>query len=86
MSQRKNAVILTNTAISRLQVLVDSGEYCTLDDAASHVITSVLGSTPKYSPVLSKTEPVLADLVPLTPSTTPVLGGKKPKHTAFFDD
>jgi hypothetical protein len=49
MAQRKNSVVLTETAISKLQVLVSTGEFCSLDDAASHIITSVLGSTGKYS-------------------------------------
>lgn len=49
MAQRKNSVVLTATALAKLQVLVSTGEFCSLDDAASHVITSVLGSTGKYS-------------------------------------
>lgn len=49
MAQRKNTVQLTATAISKLQVLVSTGEFCSLDDAASHIITSVLGSTGQYS-------------------------------------
>ncbi|MBD1857712.1 MULTISPECIES: hypothetical protein [Leptolyngbya] len=61
MAQRKNSVVLTETAISKLQVLVSNGEFCSLDDAASHIITSVLGSTGKYSSLSTqfapKTEP-----------------------------
>ncbi|MCY6492112.1 hypothetical protein [Leptolyngbya sp. GGD] len=49
MAQRKNSVVLTATALSKLQVLVSTGEFCSLDDAASHIITSVLGSTGQYS-------------------------------------
>lgn len=52
MSQKKNSVVLSSTAYQRLQKLVESGEYCSVDDAASHIITSVLGSTRQYSPVL----------------------------------
>ncbi|MBN8563555.1 MAG: hypothetical protein J0L70_23735 [Leptolyngbya sp. UWPOB_LEPTO1] len=61
MAQRKNSVVLSETAISKLQVLVSTGEFCSLDDAASHIITSVLGSTGKYSSLSTqfapKTEP-----------------------------
>ena len=45
MSQKKNTVQLSSTAISRLQKLVDSGEYCSIDDAANHVVMSVLSSS-----------------------------------------
>lgn len=71
MAQRKNSVVLSATAISRLQKLVDSGEYCSIDDAANHVVISALasngvlwaesgskpGSTRQYSPVLITAEP-----------------------------
>ena len=84
MSQRKNTVVLTNTAISRLQPLIDSGEYCSVDDAASHVITTALGSTREYSPVLAKTEPVSSPNTPVLASTTPVpAGGKQGEMTAM---
>jgi Arc/MetJ-type ribon-helix-helix transcriptional regulator len=45
MSQKKNTVQLSSTAISRLQKLVDSGEYCSIDDAANYVVMSVLSSS-----------------------------------------
>jgi len=56
MAQRKNSVVLNSTAIAKLQKLVDSGEYCSIDDAASHIIVSVLGGTNQYSPVPPKKE------------------------------
>jgi hypothetical protein len=76
MSQRKNAVVLTSTAIARLQNLVDAGEYCTLDDAASHIITSVLASARQYSPVLPKTAPDSAPIDAVLSSLTivPAIG------------
>ncbi len=49
MAQKKNGVTLSSTALAKLQKLVEAGEYCSLDDAASHIITTVLGSTPSYS-------------------------------------
>ncbi|MBD1858660.1 MULTISPECIES: hypothetical protein [Leptolyngbya] len=45
MSQKKNIVQLSSTAIARLQKLVDSGEYCSIDDAANYVVMSVLSSS-----------------------------------------
>jgi len=57
MAQKRNTVQLTQTALNRLQKLVDTGEYCSLDDAASHVIVSTLPSTGQYSPVLTINQP-----------------------------
>lgn len=71
MSQKRNSVQLSATAIARLQKLVDSGEYCSIDDAANHILMTALGSTTcvttdsglknisthQYSPVLTKNEP-----------------------------
>ena len=56
MAQRKNTVQLTQTALNRLQKLVDTGEYCSLDDAASHIIVSTLPCTGQYSPVPTTSE------------------------------
>ncbi len=87
MAQKKNSVSLSDTAISRLQKLVDTGEYCSLDDAASHVIVTTLPSTGQYSPVLASTPLKLTQVDPLPPSTPPVLtdsdsnGNGKPKRT-----
>lgn len=80
MAQRRNSVVLTDTALARLQKLVDSGEYSSLDDAASHILTSVLGSTREYLPVLPKNEPegiqkeVVTAIKSEVPTRTPFTG------------
>ncbi len=80
MAQKKNTVQLTQTALNRLQNLVDTGEYCSLDDAASHVIVSTLPSTGQYSPVLTANESKPTQIEPSTVSTTPQVAtnGAKP--------
>jgi len=70
MAQKKNSVSLTDTAIARLQKLVDTGEYCSLDDAASHIIVSTLPSTGQYSQVLASTQPKTPQLDPIQTVTT----------------
>jgi hypothetical protein len=77
MAQKKNSVSLTDTAIARLQKLVDTGEYCSLDDAASHIIVSTLPSTGQYAPVLANIQPKPIQSEPPQSSTTPV------RNTAF---
>ena len=57
MAQKRNTVQLTQTALNRLQKLVDIGEYCSLDDAASHIIVSTLPSTGQYPTVLVSNQP-----------------------------
>lgn len=81
MAQRKNSVTLTETAIARLQVLVNTGEFANLDDAASHVITSNLRSTAQYSPVLSQSAPIPPQVEPMPTEIAPVLpsNSKKPR-------
>ena len=69
MAQKRNSVSLTDTAISRLQKLVDTGEYCSLDDAASHVIVSTLPSTGQYSPVLTSIQPKTTQPDPIAITT-----------------
>jgi len=69
MAQKKNSVSLSDTAIARLQKLVDTGEYCSLDDAASHIIVSTLPSTGQYSPVLTSTHSKPTQSEPLQTST-----------------
>jgi len=69
MAQKKNSVSLSDTAIARLQKLVDTGEYCSLDDAASHIIVSTLPSTGQYSPVLTSTHSKTTQSEPLQTST-----------------
>jgi len=69
MAQKRNSVSLSDTAIARLQKLVDTGEYCSLDDAASHVIVSTLPSTGQYSPVLASIQPKTTQSEPLQTST-----------------
>jgi len=70
MAQKRNSVSLSDTAIARLQKLVDTGEYCSLDDAASHIIVSTLPSTGQYSPVLTSTHSKTTQSEPLQTSTT----------------
>jgi len=72
MAQKKNTVQLTQTALNRLQKLVDTGEYCSLDDAASHIIVSTLPSTGQYSQVLTVNESKPTQLDPILPSTDPI--------------
>ena len=72
MAQKKNSVSLSDTAIARLQKLVDTGEYCSLDDAASHIIVSTLPSTHEYSPVLTSTHYKTTQSEPLQTSTAPI--------------
>lgn len=78
MAQRKHSVQLTQTAWVRLQTLVDSGQFASIDDAASFIITqsltpSVLPSTAQYSPVLTPTPPVAAQTeTKPTQASTPV--------------
>ena len=69
MAQKKNSVSLSDTAIARLQKLVDTGEYCSLDDAASHIIVLTLPSTHQYSPVLTSTHSKTTQSEPLQTST-----------------
>ena len=69
MAQKRNSVSLSDTAIARLQKLVDTGEYCSLDDAASHIIVSTLPSTGQYSPVLTSTHSKTTQSEPLQTST-----------------
>ena len=69
MAQKRNSVSLSDTAIARLQKLVDTGEYCSLDDAASHIIVSTLPSTGQYSPVLTSTHSKPTQSEPLQTST-----------------
>ena len=69
MAQKRNTVQLTQTALNRLQKLVDTGEYCSLDDAASHIIVSTLPSTGQYSPVLTSTQPKTTQPDPIQTST-----------------
>lgn len=73
MAQKRNAVVLNATAIAKLQKLVDTGEYCSLDDAASHIIVSVLSSTRQYSPVLNESTPKVSASIPNQDTITPVL-------------
>lgn len=70
MAQKKNSVSLSDTAISRLQKLVDAGEYCSLDDAASHIIVSTLPSSGQYLPVLPSTQPKTTQLEPIQTAST----------------
>ena len=70
MAQKKNSVSLTDTAIARLQKLVDTGEYCSLDDAASHIIVSTLPSTGQYLQVLASTQTKTPQLDPIQTVTT----------------
>ncbi len=82
MAQKKNTVQLTQTALNRLQNLVDTGEYCSLDDAASHIIVSTLPSTGQYSRVLTANESKPTQLEPSTVSTPPQVstnGTSKPR-------
>jgi hypothetical protein len=81
MAQRKNSVTLTETAIARLQVLVSTGEFMSIDDAASHVITSNLRSTAQYSPVLASSAPIPPKVEPMPTAIAPVppSNGKKPR-------
>ena len=70
MSQKKRSVILSNTVYSKLEVLVNTGEYSDIDDAATDLLMQVLrGTTPVPSQVLPKKS--LNESVPQ--STTPVL-------------
>lgn len=82
MAQKKNSVSLSDTAIARLQKLVDTGEYCSLDDAASHIIVSVLKSTYEYLPVLTQVEPKTTLLEPIQTSTTAVQNGTSQNKSA----
>lgn len=77
MSQKKRSVILSNTVYSKLEVLVSTGEYSDIDDAATDLLMqSLRGTTPVPSQVLPKRASELAVLESTTPvltSTTPVL-------------
>ena len=82
MSQKKRSVILSNTVYSKLEVLVSTGEYSDIDDAATDLLMQYLrGTTPAPSQVLPKRAPELAVLTSTTPvlaSTTPVLISVEP--------
>lgn len=80
MSQKRNSVQLNATAIARLQKLVDSGEFCSLDDAASHIIVTVLSSTYEYLPVLTKNEPKLTQVNPVLTQSTHKTVTSIPNH------
>jgi hypothetical protein len=91
MAQRRNSVVLSDTAIAKLQKLVDSGEYCSVDDAATHILCSVLLSTPQYSAVPTQKQAVLActqsEVLASTPEYLPVLASTSTKAplAGFFD-
>ena len=70
MSQKKRAVILSNTVYSKLEVLVSTGEYSDLDDAATDLLMQVLRGT---TPVPSQVQPVKLISNSVLTSTTPVL-------------
>ncbi len=69
MAQRKNSVVLSATAIARLQRLVDTGEYSSLDDAASHIIISNLPSSGQYLPASTRKQSKAASKNEVLPST-----------------
>ena len=70
MSQKKRSVILSNTVYSKLEVLVSTGEYSDIDDAATDLLMqSLRGTTPVPSQVL----PVKSSHKSVHQSTTPVL-------------
>lgn len=69
MAQRKNSVQLSGTAIARLQKMVDTGEYCSIDDACNHVVLSNLSGIHQYSPVPTKPEPKTQLEAPKTTTT-----------------
>ena len=86
MAQKRNSVSLSDTAIARLQKLVDTGEYCSLDDAASHIIVSTLPSTGQYSPVLTSTHSKTTQSEPLQTSTALIQDSKdKTAGEKFLD-
>ena len=61
MSTRTNAIFLSDTAMKRLQMLVNSEEFSTVDDAASHLIVA---NTGQPTPVFSASTPVDLPLPP----------------------
>lgn len=72
MSQRKNSVQLSKTAWARLQTLVDSGQFESVDDAANFVIVQlfnpqVLSST---TPVLTSSHQIETQKYPIQPQPT----------------
>lgn len=70
MSQKKRSVILSNTVYSKLEVLVSTGEYSDIDDAATDLLMqSLRGTTPVPSQVL----PIKSSHKSVPQSTTPVL-------------
>ena len=88
MSQKKRSVILSNTVYEWLEVLVSTGEYSDLNDAATYLLMQVKRGTPitqsqtgaiqvSTTPVLTSTTPVLSEAIESSPpvpmSTPPVL-------------
>lgn len=76
MSQRRNSVQLTKTALSRLQALVDSGQFESVDDAASHVIVQSL--SPQTTVGITPVTPQPAALPASTTSVLPTTPQEKP--------
>ena len=71
MSQKARSVTLSHTIYQWLEVLVNSGEYSSLDDAATDLLMQVKRGTPlvpQSTPqVLPKYSPSASQVLPSTP-------------------
>lgn len=70
MAQKKRSVTLSPTVFSWLEVLVSTGEYSDLDDAATDLLMQLKRGT---TPVLPTIGPKVTQYDPVLTSTTPVL-------------
>ena len=74
MPTQTNAIFLSDTALNRLQKLVNSEEFSTIDDAASYIIVAntghptplFSGSTPVDVPLPHENVPTSQDISPGT--------------------
>lgn len=86
MSQKKRSVMLSNTVYQWLEVLVSTGEYSDLDDAATDLLMQVKRSThtelPQTFTNSDSTTPVLTS-TPLVLTNTKAIESTKSESSAM---
>ncbi|MBD1866123.1 hypothetical protein H6F95_02155 [Cyanobacteria bacterium FACHB-471] len=76
MAQKSRSAQLTATAWEYCRVLVDAGEYCSIDDAVSDLIMQARRST-THPPTPKVIQPASTQPIPI--STPPVLASTEQK-------
>ena len=67
MSQKARSVTLSHTIYQWLEVLVNSGEYSSLDDAATDLLMQVKRGTPRVLPSTANYSPSTPQVLSTTP-------------------